>query len=199
MTNTEWGDEPHGSTPLAAEDFEGMIPTDVATRADLNAAERDNILAARAWAFTSTRITTNRLLEISTIDDIHRRMFNRVWTWAGKRRVKTTNIGVEPTQILTQMRDVVDDARYWHDHEAFAPNEIAVRLHHRLVHVHPYVNGNGRHARLVADLYLHVRGEPVLAWKPNESDPSASRDAYIAALRRADAGDYADLISYASG
>ena len=199
MTTPELGNEPPGATPLEPEDLEALIPTDVATRADLNAAERDNILAARVWAFTTASITMDTLFEISTVDGIHRRMFDRVWRWAGKRRTRVTNIGVDPAQILTQLKNALDDARYWHENETFAPIEIAVRLHHRLVQVHPYVNGNGRHARLVADLYIHLRGEAPLAWKPDESDQSASRDAYISALRLADDGDYSSLVTYASG
>lgn len=97
-----------------------------------------------------------------------------------------------------RLKDVLDDARYWHDHNTFDRIETAVRIHHRIVQVHPYVNGNGRHARFVADLYLHVNGEAELPWRPDESDASASRATYISALRLADTGDDAALIAYAA-
>ena len=194
-----WGEEPPDATPLTAEDMEQLLPTDVATRADLNAVERDNILAARLWAFTARGIAgVDALFELATVDDIHRRMFGNVWSWAGRRRTRVTNIGVDPTRIVTQLRNALADAQYWHDNSIFDPVERAVRIHHRLVFIHPYVNGNGRHARFVADLYLHLIGEPTLPWKPDESDPSASRTAYIAALRKADEGEYSQLIAYAS-
>ncbi len=197
---SRWGVDPPGATPLEAEDFEELIPTDIATRSDLNAVERDNIVAARLWAFTGRPITdVQQLFETTTVDEIHRRMFGNVWKWAGKRRTRATTIGVTPTQIVTQLKDTLDDVRYWHDHATFDPVETAVRVHHRLVFVHPYVNGNGRHARLVADLYLHIVDGSSLRWGPDESEASDSRAAYIAALRKADEGDYSPLIVYATG
>lgn len=197
---SNWGADPPGATPLEAEDFEQLIPTDIATRAELNAAERDNIVDARVWAFTQRPITdVQQLFETATVDKIHRHMFGDVWKWAGKRRTRATTIGVPPAQIVTQLKDTLDDAKYWHNNETFDPVETAVRIHHRLVYVHPYLNGNGRHARLIADLYLHLVHESTLQWGLDDSEPSDSRAAYIAALRDADAGDYSKLITYASG
>lgn len=199
MTNPDWGDDPPGATPLDPDEFDQLIPTDVATRADLNAVERDNILSGRLWAFTNRGISdADTLLRTTTLDALHRRMFGNVWKWAGKRRTSDPNIGVEPTQIVTKLTDALDDARYWHDQDTFDRIEVAIRIHHRLVQVHPYVNGNGRHARFVADLYLHVIGEPVLPWRPDESGTSDSRARYIAALQLADRGDYSELIAYAA-
>ncbi len=194
-----WGDEPSGATPLSPEEFDLLIPTDVATRADLNAVERDNILSARLWAFSQRGIAdADTLLQTTTLDAVHRRMFGNVWKWAGKRRTRDTNLGADPAQIVTNLKDVLDDARYWHHHNTFDRIETAVRVHHRIVQVHPYVNGNGRHARFVADLYLHVNGQDVLPWRPDESETSASRTTYISALQVADKGDYAALIAYAA-
>lgn len=200
MTPSVLGEgDPPDTTPLEAGDVEQLIPTDVATRADLNAVERDNILAARLWAFTEHPFTTvDALLHETAIDDIHRRMFGNVWRWAGKRRARATNIGVEPTQIVSELRNALDDAKFWHEHASFDSVERAVRLHHRLVLVHPFVNGNGRHARFVADLYRHVNAEPPLPWQPDVSAASETRTAYIAALLMADAGDYSRLVAYAS-
>ena len=162
--------------------------------------ERDNILSARLWAFDGRPVAgVERLLRIDTIDSIHRRMFADVWKWAGARRVRVTNIGVEPSQIVEELRKALDDAEYWHDNGVFDPIEIAVRLHHRLVFIHPYVNGNGRHARFVADLYLHTIGWPALSWRSDESEVVDSRFANIQSLRLADSGDYAELIAYSSG
>jgi Fic-DOC domain mobile mystery protein B len=200
MTGTSnWGDEPLGATPLGPEEFDQLIPTDVATRSDLNAVERDNIVSARVWAFTTRSIIdVDTLLQIATLDAIHGRMFANVWKWAGKRRTRETNIGVEPTQIVPRLKDALDDAQYWHDHVAFDRVETAVRIHHRVVQVHPYVNGNGRHARFVADLYLKVIGADALAWRSDESDTSQDRAKYISALKSADRGDYSALIAYAA-
>ena len=193
------GDEPADTTPLEAEDLEQLIPTHIATRADLNAVERDNMLAARLWAFTGRPIAdVSALFNLTVIDDIHRRMFGNVWQWAGRRRTRATNIGVHPSQTGTELREALDDALFWHDRATFDPIERAVRVHHRLVLIHPYVNGNGRHARFVADLYLHIIGEPTMMWNSDESEESDTRADYIAALRLADNGDYSQLIAYAS-
>jgi Fic-DOC domain mobile mystery protein B len=125
-----------------------------------------------------------------------------VWRWAGQRRQQVTNIGVEPHQITIKLRDVFDDVRYWHEHPDVGMEqvEIAVRLHHRVVAVHPYPNGNGRHARLMADALLRRYGHDLLPWGGRDlSDASETRAAYIRALQHADRGDYEQLIAFATG
>ena len=200
MTTRLPGDDAAGATPLTDEDIDGLIPTFVATRADLNLAEQANIETATLWAFGRRRVAgTDRLLTIDFADRVHRRMFGDVWRWAGQHRTRMTNIGVEPHQITTQMKLLLDDARYWHDHSTYEPAERAVRLHHRLVFVHPYHNCNGRHARFMADLYLHLNGEPRLTWGTGqkiEIDGTARRN-YITALQAADRGDIEPLRDFA--
>ena len=202
MTGHVSGRDPTGATPLTDDDIDGLIPTFIATRADLNLAEQANIEAATMWAFGRRRVVTpDRLLTIEFCDRVHRRMFADVWRWAGQRRTRMTNIGVDPPQITTQMKLLLDDARYWHDHAIYEPSERAVRLHHRLVSVHPYRNGNGRQARFIADLYLHVIAEPRLTWGASrhlDLESSTRRD-YIVALQAADRGDYELLLDFARG
>lgn len=193
------GDDPEGTTPLEDEDVEGLIPTYVATRGDLNLVEHTNIAKASAWLFRGRAIPTEALLVSEFADGLHRRMFDDVWRWAGARRTRETNIGVDPAQIVVAMKDLFEDAHYWHSNETFAPSERAVRIHHRLVSIHPYRNGNGRHARMMADGYLHSIGETPLSWGGNvlETDGELRRD-YIQALRTADAGDIEALLAFAS-
>jgi len=193
------GEDASGATPLTNEDLEGLIPTFVATRADLNIAEQTNIEAATRWAFRARSVgSIAELLRPSFANEIHRRMFDDVWRWAGQRRLRESNIGVDPDQIVTQTKLALDDALYWHEHETYEPAERAVRIHHRLVSVHPYRNGNGRHARFVADLYLHRVESPRLAWGGTSLvNESAVRQAYIAALRAADLGDIEPLLAFA--
>ena len=189
-----------GATPLTNEDIDGLIPTFVATRADLNLAEQANIETATLWAFGRRRVaSTDRLLTIAYADRVHQRMFADAWKWAGQHRTRMTNIGVEPHQITTQMKLLFDDARYWHDHSTYEPAERAVRLHHRLVSIHPYRNGNGRHARFMADLYLHLNRLPRLTWGTGQNieiDGTARRS-YINALQAADRGDIEALLDFA--
>jgi Fic-DOC domain mobile mystery protein B len=191
-----------GATPLDEDDLAGLIPSWVTTRADLDAAENDGIQRAVLWLFSPrVRYTIDDLLTVAFADRLHERMFGSVWRWAGRRRQRVTNIGVEPQQITTKLRDLFDDATYWHTHDdaGFTPIDIAARLHHRLVAVHPYTNGNGRHSRLMADAYLHRRGLPPFEWGGLDLDAATeSRARYIATLRAADAGDYAPLIGFAA-
>ena len=152
--------------PLAAADLEGLIPTFVATRADLNIAEQANIETATRWAFGRRLVTTpHELFTIEFSDIVHRRMFGEVYTWAGRHDVQHLPPGVQPHWIERRLRDALNDARRAHDLGITAPSELAVRLQRRLVKVHAYRDGNARHGRFMADLYLHLIGVPRLKWE----------------------------------
>jgi len=194
------GEDPPGATPLEAEDLEGLIPTFISTRADLNIAEQANIEDATMWAFRRrSALPVNEILSVSFVFDLHRRMFGNVWRWAGKQRQRQSNIGVEPYTVVTETKSLLDDSAYWHAHATYDPVELAVRTHHRLVSVHPFRNGNGRHARFMADLYLHAAGRPRLSWGSGKSldTDNDNRNAYINALRTADADDIQPLVEFA--
>lgn len=194
------GDEPHGATPLDADDLAGLIPTFVATRTDLNLLEQANIEKAVRGQFRSRApVPPENVLAIQFSDRLHRQMFGDVWRWAGTHRRRETNIGIDPVEIVTEMKKLFDDASYWHAHETYEVRERAVRLHHRLVWIHPYPNGNGRHTRLLADVYLRSSGRNRLTWGRggdllNDTDV---RRRYLAALRAADAGDLGELVEFA--
>lgn len=190
------------ATPLDDGDLDGLIPAWVATRSDLDAAEQANIEQAALWAFGRRRVVADpaELLTVPFANRVHRRMFGDVWRWAGTFRQRITNIGVEPYLIPQSLRDALDDATYWHRNDVFGATEIAVRLHHRVVTVHPYPNGNGRHSRFMADLYLHVNGMGRLGWGGGRLEETGNlRAEYVAALREADAGSYESLIRFAVG
>ena len=196
------GPEPSGATPIEMEDLEGLIPDFVATRADLNQVEFENITKALPWADRQARVLgPTGILDYGFVLALHRRMFGDVWTWAGTQRQRVTNIGVEPHSIATQSRLVLDDATFWHTHAVFDPDELAARLHCRLVSVHPFQNGNGRCTRMMADLYLTSIGADPFTWGGTNLDVDGSgRATYIAALiKAADSNDYADLIRFARG
>ena len=193
------GKDPTGATPLDEKDLDGLIPTHVATRADLNLVEQVNIEAATFWAFRGRAVASVKdLLTVTVAYEIHRRMFGDVWRWAGKQRPREANVGIDPIEIPTATRSLLDDAMYWHDHDVYDAIERAVRLHHRLVSVHPFRNGNGRHARFMADLYLHTIERPRLSWggEQLETDTDTRRQ-YISALRAADGGDITVLLDFA--
>ena len=200
-TGSAFGPDPIGATPLSDEDLAGAIPLDMTTRSDLNRYERRNIAKALPWALRYARLEGPLgVLDISLLFQLHRRMFGEVWTWAGRVRQRETNVGVDPTQILTQARQAFDDARYWHKNATFETDELSVRIHFRLVHVHPFANGNGRCTRLAADLYRHSIGSPLLPWGGEAvslDDQGPARATYIAAIMEAEQGNYQPLIDFA--
>ncbi len=196
------GPEPSGATPIEEEDLDGLIPAFVATRADLNQVEFENIIRALPWAQRQARTRgPEGILDYGFMLTLHRRMFGDVWTWAGTQRRRETNIGVDPYSIATQSRLLLDDAKFWHAEGVFEPDVLAARIHCRLVGIHPFPNGNGRCTRMMADLYLTSIGAEPFPWGDANLDADSSgRATYIAALIKAlDTGEYTDLIRFARG
>jgi Fic-DOC domain mobile mystery protein B len=186
-------EEDDASTPLTAEEREGLIPSYVTLRRELNEAEQANILEAVEWAFARKR----NVLDERFLTDLHKRMFGRVWRWAGKFRRTERNLGVDPLHIAIDLRQLLDDSRYWIEHTTYPPDEICARFHHRLVAIHPFPNGNGRHARLATDLLLAALGQPRFSWgRTNLVNPGETRRAYVAALRAADARNIGPLLEF---
>ena len=198
MADDLWLDEP-GQTPLTAEEKFQLRPS-LSTRAQLNEVERLNLHAARLWALRKAVQRRPDLLTDAFARELHRRMFNQIWKWAGKYRTSDRNLGWEWSRIPEGMRVLLDDARYWEEHATHSTAEIAVRLHHRMVVIHPWPNGNGRHARLLADILVAARGIPPLTWGASLdlAAPGLARTCYIAALQAADQDDYVPLLAFAS-
>lgn len=187
------GEEVDGSTPLTGEELEQLIPSYITLRHELNEAEQANILEAEEWVFLRKRdILTEHFL-----DNLHKRMFGRVWRWAGQHRQSSKSVGIDAYRIPTELRQLMDDCRYWIDQASYESDEIAARFHHRLVWIHPYPNGNGRHARLATDLFLKSLGRTRFSWgRVNLVDASETRSVYIAALRAADNHDIKPLLEF---
>lgn len=192
--------EPSGSTPLDEEEKEQLILKSITTRDELNAEEEANILSATTW-LGSSRLGTDQLLTTKRLQSIHKRMFDRVWKWAGKFRQSDKNIGIPWWQIPTQLESLCQDtlAQLRDSSNARWPNdEIAIRFHHRLVLIHPFPNGNGRHARLVTEKLLTTLGEPEFTWGHTSlHGDGEARSQYLVALRTADKGDYSRLLTFA--
>jgi Fic-DOC domain mobile mystery protein B len=188
-------DYPPGSTPLDPDEKEGLIPAHIETQGQLNAWEAVNILKAYDWAFRRKRTD---LLTDSFVRELHVRMFDDTWTWAGTYRKSGKNLGVLPFEIPVKVRDSLDDASHWIKHRTFPLDVIAVRLHHRLVTVHPFPNGNGRHTRLMSDLLMSNHDQPKFSWGGGDILEGAElRSRYIAALHAADNGDIEPLLHFA--
>lgn len=181
------------STPLTPEEREGLVPSYITLRGELNEAEQANILEADAWAFSRKR----DVLDEGFLSTLHKRMYGNVWRWAGTYRKTQKNIGVEFYKIPAELRQLLDDSRYWLKNNTHPPDEIAARFHHRLVWIHCYPNGNGRHARLATDLLLTALGRERFSWgNTNLDDAGVTRASYVAALRSADNHDYAPLLAF---
>lgn len=186
-----------GATPLTADDLFGLkLPA--TTHGELNALEAENILDGWQWAVRSTKSRMPNMLTDTYVRELHRQMFAEVWEWAGQYRQRDTNIGVDWIQIGPRLMVALENARYWLDHETFEPEEFAIRLHHLIVQVHPFRNGNGRHSRIMADLTLvkhfMVRRLPWGGDTLGRTDPR--RDGYLEAVRAADANDYGPLLAF---
>ena len=191
---TGFGDAPAYATPLTPEERDGLIPSHITLRRELNELEQANILTADAWVFTRRRDPLNEAFGRS----LHRRMFGEVWRWAGSYRTSNKNIGVDRIEIAARLYETFDNIRYWTSHTTYPNDEIAVRFHHGLVVVHPFPNGNGRWSRLMADVLAVRLGGARFTWGRNRPDtPTETRRLYIEALKAADNHDVAKLIGFA--
>jgi len=183
------------NTPLTPEGRQGLIPTYITTRAELNEAEQENIAEADQWAFSRKR---GDVVDVDTLVGLHRRMLRKIWRWAGSYRTTELNIGVPSHRIALDLHTLVGDVRYWIENETFTSDEIAVRFHHRLVAIHPFLNGNGRHARLAADILIKQCGGQRFSWgRANLVEAAQTRREYVRALQAADAHDIVPLLIFA--
>ena len=188
------GSAPDSSTPLVEDESHGLIPTHITTQGQLNEWESENILTAVGWA---TSRGDHDVVTDSTARELHRRMFDRTWEWAGKYRRTDKNIGVPWRSITTAVRDGCDDINAWIDAGTYSPLETAVRAHHRLVLIHPFPNGNGRVSRLWAEMIGRSLGLSAIPWGGSDLGAAAvARNQYLNALRRADKGDFGALLAF---
>lgn len=189
-------DAPEGATPLDPDERAGLKLKHVTTRGELDELEQANIQAGLQWLSRSRR---KDMLHDDFLRLLHKQLLGEVWEWAGTYRQTEKNIGIDPLLIGVQLRTLVDDARYWAEHKTYQPLEAAARFHHRLVQIHPFPNGNGRHARISADLYLEQYFDHAPVEWAHGFDLQADnerRTVYISALRAADGGDYAPLLEF---
>lgn len=186
---------PEGATPLDPDEMEGLIPSHIVNRGQLNELEQQNIADAELWLLSARFAAIH---DESQLRKLHTKMFERVWRWAGTFRQTGKNIGVEAYQISTELRNLCEDVRVWLEYESYPPDEIATRFHHRLVYIHLFPNGNGRHARLATDvLLMKTLGRPRFSWGSGIIDHEGDvRQQYISALRQADQGDYQALLQF---
>ncbi|XWN36464.1 MAG: mobile mystery protein B [Balneola sp.] len=188
-------DYPEGATPIDEDERKALLIPHISTREELNEWEQRNITDAYSWL---ERTRQKDYLSEEFIRKLHKEMFGKVWAWAGNYRQTDKNIGVDWSQIPVRFRQLLDDTSFWIDHETYTPDEIATRFHHRLVFIHLFSNGNGRHARVSTDVLLEkVLGQEPFSWGSGSlMEESDIRRTYIEALRSADKNDYQPLIEF---
>ena len=195
---TDLFQEPEDATPLEPQEREGLLQSWITHRKDLNEAEQENILEGAAWARGRRRLPLDRMISVDFMQTLHKRMFGDVWQWAGTFRTTERNIGIQAYRIATELAALLSDVRFWIEHETYPRDEIAIRFHHRLVAIHPFPNGNGRHARLAADLLVERLGGEPFSWGGGSlADVGELRARYVAALRAADDHDIGPLLEFA--
>lgn len=187
-----------GQTPIDEDERDGLLITTIATRGELDEFEQQNIEDAIQWILERS-FQANYVLTEKFIRDLHKRMFGRVWSWSGNFRTTNKNLGVDKWQIPVELKCLCDDAVYWIDNETYPPDEIAVRFKHRLVSIHCFPNGNGRHSRLMADVIAkNIFHRSMFSWGVNDLvHIGKERSNYIRAIRAADEGNYIPLLEFA--
>ncbi|MDE0151881.1 MAG: mobile mystery protein B [Bdellovibrionales bacterium] len=189
---------PSGATPLDPNEIEGLIPDYITTQKELNILEQQNIIEGVNWA---DRQKKSDVLNMKFNYELHRQMFNQVWKWAGSPRTIDKNIGAYWQQIPAQLENLFSNTRYWIENKTYKWNELAVRFHHKLVFIHVFPNGNGRHARLMTDILLKFNQQKPFTWGqkmyslPIEVE-GKTRKVYISALKKADENNFVDLIKF---
>ncbi len=183
-----------GQTPLDEDEKEGLLIKSIATRGELDEFEQQNIEDAIQWSLTR-KFKSEQILSETFILALHKRMYKNVWRWAGEYRKTNKNIGVDKLEIPVALRSLIDDASYWLENNVYEPDEFALRFKHRLVSIHCFPNGNGRHSRMIADIIIEkIYQLPVFSWGSKSiTDENDSRKKYLIAIRKADKG-YLDLL-----
>lgn len=187
-----------GQTPLSEEEYEGLKIPSITTREELDEFEQLNIEKAIQWTF-GKKINAEQLFSEKFIKDLHKRMYGDVWKWAGMFRTSEKNIGIKSYLIGIELKQLLDDALYWTQNNTYDSEELAIRFKHRLVSIHCFANGNGRHSRLMADLILEkLYNTKFFSWgSTNLVKATEARAEYIKAVKKADQHDMLPLLAFA--
>ncbi|MCK4530064.1 MAG: mobile mystery protein B [Candidatus Marinimicrobia bacterium] len=189
----------YGQTPISEEEIEELLIKTISTKAQLDEFEQKNIEIAVEWTMKQ-KFNIDKVLSIDFIQEVHKRMFGEVWGWAGTFRKSNKNIGVDKHYIYTELKTLIDDVNFWINNKTYCNDEIAIRYKHRLVKIHPFPNGNGRHSRLCVDILIsHILHQNIFSWGNNNNltKQGEIRKQYIDAILLADESNIKPLIKFA--
>ena len=188
----------NGQTPLDEDEKDGLLIPTIATRAELDEFEQQNIEDAIHWVLTRS-LSAKTILTEKFVRRLHQLMYGKIWGWAGDFRKTNKNLGIDKWQIPTALNVLLNDTLFWIEHDTFPPDEIAIRFKHRLVSIHCFPNGNGRHSRLMADVLIDkIYKLPVFSWGAgNLVKQSDTRTNYLNAVRAADKNNFEPLLAFA--
>lgn len=187
-----------GQTPLDENEIQGLKIPSITTKGELDEMEQNNIEEAQLWLL-GRKLNYNQILTPEFITNLHKRMYGNVWNWPGEFRKTDKNLGIPFYQIPTELKQLLDDTKYWIENNTYDSDEIAIRLKHRIVSIHCFANGNGRHSRILADIIIEkVFKQKMFSW--GMSDLSKENDVrayYLKAIKLADRHDYSELLKFA--
>ena len=191
-------DYTEGQTPLDEEEKEGLLIPTITTRGELDEFEQQNIEKAIEWTL-GKKFKQEKIFTKEFVCELHRKMFSDVWKWAGEFRHSNKNIGCDWKQVGIQLKQLNGDGAYWIENKTYLEEEIAIRYKHRIVNIHCFSNGNGRHSRLMGDVIIsHVFGKDIFTWSgASLNQKSDARNNYLKAIRQADKGEIKPLIEFA--
>lgn len=187
-----------GQTPLDEDEKEGLKIKTITTQGELDELEQLNIEKAVEWTIHAN-LKPNKILTEKFVKDLHKRMYGDVWKWAGEFRRTEKNIGMPWIQIGVELKSLLDDTKYWIENKTYSPEEIAIRFKHRIVFIHCFPNGNGRHSRMMADIIMEsIFKKEIFTWhQSNMVRADETRKEYINSLKEADNGNINPLIEFA--
>jgi Fic-DOC domain mobile mystery protein B len=192
-------DYSYGQTPLEEDEKEGLLIPGITTREELDELEQLNIQKAVGKYLFGRKLKLKDILTEQFIFKLHRDMLGEVWDWAGTTRKSNKNIGVDKLQVAIRLRQLLENCKFWIENGEFNSDEIAIRFKHELVFIHVFPNGNGRHSRIMADILIkHCFEKEMFTWGANSlTKKSEKRNLYIQSLRKADKGNFGELLKFA--
>lgn len=184
-----------GSTPLDPDQIRGIKFSHLVNMGELDEVEDLNIQKGLEWL---NRQKGDDYLSMEFLCKLHEKLFGDVWKWAGTFRKVEVNLSkIKYYDVGPQLKMFFEDAKLWIEGGRMSWDEISAEMHHRLIAIHPFPNGNGRTTRIYTEYVQKRNKQAVTSWKASlNHDPKERRRVYIKSLQQADKGDFRPLIEF---